>query len=375
MKIFRPKLFIMLGGAILLFGGIFGFKAFVNSIIADVFDNMEPETVTISTSVARTETWTPVRSAVGTFQASEGALLSTEIAGIVREIHFANGDRVRAGDKLISLDTETDQAELARLKAAHRLAKIELGRQERLFEREAIPRSVLDSAQSQADQAAAAVQTQKARINQKIIRAPFDGNTGIRRVNRGQFVGAGDPLVNLQAVDPIFLEFDLPQRLIGNVELNSPVQAKPDGRDGEGFEGRITALEPSVDPSSRSLKIQATFENSEAKLRPGMFARVELELGQPQEVLLIPQTAIRFSTYGNSVFVVKEEEDAKKVVQRFIQTGERRGDMIVVTDGLKEGDEVASSGLLKLRNQARVRINNDEATRPPESTNPRPGNT
>lgn len=375
MKIFRPKLFIMLGGAILLFGGIFGFKAFVSSIIADVFDNMEPDAATISTSVARTETWTPIRTAVGTFQATEGALLSTEIAGIVREIHFENGAEVRAGDKLISLDTETDQAELARLEAAHRLARIELERQEKLFEREAIPRSVLDSAQSQADQTAAAVKTQQARINQKIIRAPFDGTTGIRRVNRGQFVNAGDPLVNLQAVDPIFLEFDLPQRLIGDVKLESPVRARPDGREGKSFEGMITALEPSVHPSSRSLKIQATFENREERLRPGMFAQVELEIGEPKEVLLIPQTAVRFSTYGNSVFVVEEEEEAKKVVQRFIQTGERRGDMIVVLEGLKEGDEVASSGLLKLRNQARIRINNDEATRPPESTDPRPGNS
>ncbi|TVS13382.1 MAG: efflux RND transporter periplasmic adaptor subunit [Wenzhouxiangella sp.] len=370
----NKRMILMLVLTALLFGGIFGYKAFVDQIISEVFDTMEPEVVTISTSEARSERWTPTTEAVGTFAPVKGAELTVEIGGIVREIHFENGQQVEAGQRLVSLDTRADEAELARLAAALRLAELDLSRQQKLLEQQSVSRAELDRAESEAEQARAAVAAAQAVIDQKTLKAPFSGRAGIRQVNPGQYISPGTAIVSLQSLDPIFIDFTLPQRrlplLDNGLEVAVAVDAYPD----ESFAGQISAVEPRLSESTRTVRVQATLDNAGERLRPGMFGRVELALGEAEERIVVPQTALRFSTYGDSVFVVEGEDDDKRVVQRFVRTGITRGDLIAIRDGLEVGDEVASSGLLKLQNDSRVRIDNDEDSRPTEDADPRPGN-
>lgn len=368
----NKRMIIMLGVVVLLFGGIFGFKAFVDQMINQFFDTMEPEPVTITTSVARQTEWTPRTEAVGTFRAVQGADLAVEVGGTVREIHFDNGQAVEAGQRLVTLDTETDQAELDRLQAAGRLAALDLERQERLFRQNSVSQADLERAESEAAQARAAVAAQEARIRLKTIRAPFDGIVGIRQVNAGQHLAAGTPVVTLQSLDPIYLDFTLPQRELPLIHSGASLLARVDAYPDELFTGQITAIEPRLRESSRTVLVQATLPNQDERLRPGMFGRVDLELGEAIPVVVVPQTGIRYSTYGNSVFVIEGEGEEKKVVQRFVQTGRTRGDLIAITEGLEPGEEIASSGLLKLQNQARVRVDDNTDARPTEDEQPDP---
>lgn len=370
----NKRMIIMLVFAGVLFGGIFGFKAIINQVIANVFDNMEAEAVTISTTVARTERWVPRFEAAGTLTPVNGAELSVEIGGIVREVHFENGQRVEAGQPLVSLDTRVDEAELAQLKAAERLAELELARQQRLFDQQSISRAVLERAESEADQARAAVAARQALIDQKTLTAPFAGRAGIRRVNPGQFLSPGEPVVSLQSLDPITIDFNLPQRQLPMLVEGQRVRVSFDVFPDERFEGEISAIEPRLRESTRTVLVQARLNNPDERLRPGMFGRVELDLGSEEEVIVLPQTALRFATYGDSVFVIEEKDGEKVVSQRFVQTGGTRGDLVTIRDGLDEGTEVAASGLLKLQNNARVKIDNDENTRPSEDAEPRPSN-
>ncbi len=370
----NKRMIFMLIAVGLLFGGIFGYKAFVDSIVAEIFDTMEPETETITASTARLTEWTPQFRAVGNFVPVQGAELALEQPGIVRQVHFENGQTVEEGQRLISLDTRVDEAELKRLEASLRLAELEFERQERLFEKRSISQAALDQAESEADQARAVVDAQQAIIDQKILRAPFDGRIGIRQVNPGQFLSAGTPVVTLQSLDPIFLDFTVPQRKLPDLATGAAVQARIDTFHGETYEGEISALEPRLTESTRSVRVQAQFDNPEELLRPGMFAQVTLDLGEPAEVLVVPQTAIRFATYGDSVFTIEENGDEKKVIQRFVRTGRTRGDLIEILEGLEEGAKVASSGLLKLQNETPVRIDDDPDTQPSEDPDPRPDN-
>ncbi len=368
----NKRMIIMLAIVVVLFGGIFGFKAFVDRMIAEAFDTMEPEAATVTASTVRQADWTPRSQAVGSFRAARGAELSVELGGTVREIHFESGRPVEEGQRLVSLVSETDEAELGQLEAARRLADLELERQERLFRQDSISRSELERAESEADQARAAVAAQEARIRLKTLRAPHDGIAGIRQVNLGQYVSAGTPVVSVQALDPIYLDFTLPQRKLPLVQTGANIQATVDAFGGEVFEGEINAVEPRLSESSRTVQVQATLANEDERLRPGMFGRVSLELGEAETVLAVPQTAIRFSTYGNSVFVIEGEGEDKQVIQRFVQTGRTRGDLIAITEGLEEGDRIASSGLLKLQNESRVRIDEQDDVQPTEDEEPDP---
>ncbi len=370
----NKRMVLMLVGAGVLFGGIFGYKAFVDQMIEGFFDSMEPETVTITATRVQTASWTPRAEAVGTFNPVRGVELALEVGGIVRAIHFESGQRVEQDQQLATLDTRVDEAELEQLSAALRLAEMELDRQRRLFEQRSISRSVLDQAETEADQARAAVAARQAMIDQKTLRAPFAGRVGIRRVNPGQFLSPGDPIVSLQALDPIFLDFTLPQRKLPLLADGAKIRARVDAFPGQAFGGIVTALEPRLRESTRTVAAQATLDNPDEQLRPGMFARVELDLGEAEAVLVVPQTAIRYATYGNSVFVVEGEDEDLKVVQRFVRTGRTRGDLIAITDGLEAGTRVASSGLLKLQNNTPVRIDDEEDVQPSEDPDPRPAN-
>lgn len=368
------RMILMLVVVGIIFGGIFGYKAFVSQMISGYFENMPEQAETITAVEVKTDRWTPKATAVGTFSAVNGAQLTTEAQGIVTGIHFENGSEVTKGQRLVSLHTETDEADLQRLQAAEKLAELEFDRHQKLFQENSISKAELQRRESEAAQAIAAANAQQARIAQKTIRAPFAGLAGIRRVNLGQYVAPGNPVVGVQALDPIFLNFTLAERRLADIQPGQTISAHVDAYPEVQFNGEITAIEPSVRESTRTFEVQATLDNPDLKLRPGMFGRVVVDTGAEQEVLVAPQTAIQFNPYGNSVFVIREQDDDLRVTQRFIRTGERRGDLITIVEGLEEGDRIASSGLLKLRNEALVKISEDEASEPTAELNPQPEN-
>lgn len=390
-------------GAAVVFGGLLFVKSYGNKQMNMMFNNMPQPPVTVSVAGARRARWPQEVEAVGTIAAVNGAELATEIGGTVDAISFKNGAPVKAGQVILKLDTDVDVAELAALEAAARLADVDLQRVERLYASKNISKSELDASQSRADQAHANVDAQHARIAQKTIVAPFDGVLGIRKVNLGQYVNAGEDVVSLQSLSPIFLDFMLPEQRLADISVGQEVTARVDAFPALSFKGVVTAIEPQVERSTRNFTVQASFQNPEGKLRPGMFARVNLEYGVPQNVLTVPQTAISFNPYGNSVYVVHEMNGAAgqqpqqganvnpsapagekqaptqtrtptlTVTQRFVRTGSRRGDLIAIEEGLKGRDRVATSGLLKLRNDAVVIINNE--IKPEADVSPTPPNS
>ena len=366
------RFLLMLLAVAVVFGAIFGFKAFIDAEIDAFFDEMPVPTETITASVARADHWRPEIRAIGSLEAVQGATLSTEVGGIVREILFQPGSEVVEGTPLLRLDTETDRAELASLEAATRLAEQEWQRARRLAVEQNISEAEVQRRRSELEQARAAVAAQRARINQRMLRAPFDGVLGIRRVNLGQYVSPGDSIVTLESVDPIYVNFSLAEGRLGQVKTGQSLELRVDAF-AETFAGTISAIEPRVRAASRSFEVQGLVRNPERRLRAGQFARVTLATGKPQAVIVLPQTAIRFNPFGNSVFVIYEDDEEQlRVRERFVQTGERRGDLIRVVDGLEEGERVASSGLLKLQNETPVEIT--EEAQPSEDPDPRPDN-
>jgi membrane fusion protein, multidrug efflux system len=373
----NKRMFWMLVLTALVFGGIFGFKWFGNKMMNQFFDNMPAPPATISSAVASSVEWTDRLEAVGTVVAVNGAQVTTEAAGVVDSIRFESGQEVKAGTVLLTLDTHTDIAELKALSAQAELARNELARFERLYGLESISKAELDRRQSEYDQAAARAAAQQARIAQKTIRAPFSGELGIRQVNLGQFVAPGNPIVSLQSLDPVYVNFSLPEQNLARLREGLQVRLSVDAYPGETFEGRISAIEPEVDTATRNVRVQATVPNPQRKLRPGMFSRLSIDFANSRTVILVPRTAISFAPFGNSVYVVTEtgegEQKSRVVKRRFVKTGEIRGDLVEVTEGLKAGEEIASSGLLKLQNDTRVTINNsvqpsaEEAPTPPNS--------
>jgi membrane fusion protein (multidrug efflux system) len=360
------RMVLILALTLLVFGGLLGAKWFGNRMMNQFFDNMPVPPVAISAAEAQADRWISEVTAVGSVAAVQGASLTTEAAGIVETIHFENGAEVNAGDVIVTLDTATDRAQLRSLQAAARLAELERDRLKTLYARKSISKSEFDQRQSLLEQAEANVAAQEARIEEKTLRAPYAGRLGIRQVNIGQYVAAGDPIIGLQSLDPVFLNFTLPEQRFADISVGGKVRAAMDALRGQTFEGRITAIEPVIDADTRNFRVQATLANPEQQLRPGMFARVSLNVGEERDVVTVPRTAISFNPYGNAVFVLVEGEekgeDGKPQLvarQRFVRTGEERGDLIAIEEGLAVGDRVASSGLLKLRSGAAVTIDNE----------------
>ncbi|WP_439135613.1 efflux RND transporter periplasmic adaptor subunit [Pseudomaricurvus sp.] len=365
--------------AIVVFGGVLGGKLFLNQMINDFLDNMPVPAVAVSATEARQDRWIDSVTAVGSVVAVQGAELSTQVSGIVESIRFDSGSEVKTGDIILTLDSATDRAELKTLQSAERLAELERDRIKQLWQRKSVSQSEYDQRQSQLEQARARVAAQQARIEQKTLRAPYAGRLGIRQVNIGAYVSAGDPLIGLQALDPIFVDFTLPEQRYSEVHVGMTVTARMDALGEGSFEGKVTAIEPVIDAGTRNFQVQATFTNTEQRLRPGMFARISLDVGEQRDVVLVPRTAISFKPYGNSVYVVTEsgekDEDGEpilKVKQRFVTTGQARGSLISIEEGLEIGERVATSGLLKLNSGAVVSINN--SVQPDAELAPTPDN-
>lgn len=373
------RMVLLLIATVVVFGGVLGGNLFGKRMMNEFLDNMPQPAATVSSAAAQPDQWVNSVTAVGSVAAVQGAELATQVGGIVEKIHFDSGSEVKAGDIIMTLDSAADRAELKTLQAAERLAEVERNRIRELLQRKSVSQSEYDQRQSQLEQAQARVAAQQARIEQMELRAPYDGRLGIRQVNVGAYVNAGDAMIGLQALDPIFVDFTLPEQRYSQVQVGMPVIARMDALGDETFKGTITAIEPAIDVQTRNFNVQATFTNPEHKLRPGMFARVSLDVGERRDVVVIPATAISYRPYGNSVYVLTDSgekneqgETLYKVVQRFVQTGQMRGSMIAITEGLAVGEVVATSGLLKLISGGFATINN--SAQPSAETAPTPAN-
>lgn len=370
----RLRMFLMLLVTGLVFGLIFGYKAIGNYFMNDFFDNMPETTATITaTEVARDE-WSQTLTSVGNFVAVDGTTLSNQVAGVITHIGFKNGEPVERGQVLFTLDTDVDEAELERLDVALRIAQTEAQRLERLQASQNVSESDLDRARSEVAQAQAMVRTKEALIRQKTIRAPFDGFAGLRAVNLGQFVQPGTSLVSVTSFSPIFINFSLPEQHLSRIQPGHAIAVTVDAQPEQSFSGEVTAIEPRIHESTRTIEVQATLANEDGLLRPGMFGRVRMSYGEPRTINVIPRTAVQFNPFGNVVYMVTEEDGTKRVRQRLIRTGQTRGDLIEVTEGLEPGDIIATSGLLKLRNNSAVTISEDDDVQPPAEQDPQPIN-
>jgi membrane fusion protein (multidrug efflux system) len=362
-------------GILLLAGAIVGIKALQIGALIEAGKNAPKPVETVSATLVEADQWIRSVESVGSLRAVQGADLSTETAGIVSRILFENGAEVREGDLLVELDTEAEKAALRSAEAEADLARTVYERTKSLRASNALPQSDLDAAASQLRKVTALVEQLRATISKKQLRAPFAGRLGIREINLGQFVQNGDKIVSLQSLNPIFVDFLLPQQLISTVAPGQKILLRTDAYPDRVFEGELTAINSEVDRITRNIRLQGTLKNPDGALRPGMFARVEIFQGGADEVLRIPLTAVFRAPYGDSVFVVLEKDgpDGKKemfVEQRFIRTGRTMGDFIAVTKGLKAGDSVVSAGAFKLRNGAGVQVDNSLAPKPNKAPKP-----
>ncbi len=364
---------------ILLASALVGIKALQINAMIDAGASASIPAETISTTEVRQETWDASLPAVGSLSPVQGVTVRAELPGTVTKIAFESGMVAAAGQLLVQLDTSSEQAQLRSAEAQAELARLNLERARQLREQDLIAQSDLDSAEAAALQTVGGVDTIRATIAKKTIRAPFSGRLGIRDVNLGQFVGAGDPIVSLQSLDPIYVDFTLPEQQLGRIEPGMRVRITTDAAPGRTFEGRLTAQNPDIDSGTRRIRLQATLPNSDGALRAGMFARVQVVRPETQSVLVVPATAVLNAPYGDSVFVLTESKDEKtgragmQVRMTTVRLGEARGDFVAVTDGLKAGDVIAASGVFKLRNGSPVTVDNSLAPAP--KADPTPSNS
>jgi membrane fusion protein (multidrug efflux system) len=367
---------IALAVLLVIVGAVAGVKALqIGRLIASGKEEGGPPTETVSTAQVTRESWDRTVESVGSMRAVQGADLSTEESGVVTKILFENGAEVQEGDLLVELDTDTEQANLRSAEAEQQLARTVYERTRRLRENSTVPQSDLDAAESQLRKMTALVEQLKATIRKKQLNAPFSGRLGIREANLGQFVNQGDKIVSLQSLDPIYVDFLLPQQLLSQLVPGSELRVVTDVYPDKVFEGQLTAANSEIDPVTRNIRLQGTLKNPGGLLRPGMFGRVMLSLGEAEEVTAIPVNSVITATYGDSVFVVEEktgENGEKQLVanQRFIRTGRSEGDFVAVTEGLKPGETVVTAGAFKLRNGSVIEVNNDMAPHPERAPRP-----
>ena len=366
-------------GLVGIFLIIAGIKALqIVSMISAGKSMVQPPTTVTSAKVQKGN-WAPTLTAVGSITPVQGATISAELPGMVSEIGFESGRPVKKGDLLVKLDSSAEQAQLRSAQADAELSKADFDRARDLSQRKVISKSEFDAAASKYSQAKAAVDNMQSVINKKEIRAPFDGIAGIREVNPGQMVPAGQKLVTLQALDKVFVDFNLPQQDLAKVQVGLPVKMTTDAIEGREFDGTLSAINSAIDPATRSVSLQATIDNADHALRAGMFARVAVLLPETKPTLFIPTTAVAYAPFGNSVYIIESKKDEKTgkaslvTRQQFIRTGEARGDFVAVTEGLKEGDEVVSTGVFKMRNGMNVAVDNKLA--PKAKLAPEPPNT
>jgi membrane fusion protein, multidrug efflux system len=325
--------------------------------------SFQPPPEAVTTIVARQEQWPLTLSAIGTAVAVRGVTVSADLPGIVQKIDFESGNAVKAGDVLVELDTRQEKAQLASAEAQSDLARVNFERMQELAKQGVISRMDYDKAMAERKQMDANVGEIRATIERKTIRAPFSGILGIRQVNLGQYLAAGTAVVPLQSLDPIYVNFSVPQQAIGKLGVGQKVQVNSSDLPAAGFAGHVTAVDSIIDSATRNVQAQATLENHAGKLRPGMFVETKLALGGSDAVVALPSSAISYAPYGDSVFIVADlkgpnGQSYRGVRQQFVKLGTSRGDQVGVLSGVKPGDEVVTSGAFKLRNGAAVQANN-----------------
>ena len=336
---------------------------------------MMPPT-TVSSAPVKEEDWSPILSSVGSISAVQGAIVSTELGGTVAEVKFPNGGVAKRGDVLVKLDASSEEAQLRTAEADLELARKDLERTRDLAVRKVVSKAELDSAESKFKQKAGSVDQMRSMITKKEVRAPFDGQLGIRQVNVGQMINAGQQVVPLQALEPMYVDFAIPQQRLPQLSTGLEVRVKSDAVQGRDFVGKLTAINSTVDPVTRNVSLQATLDNKDHALRPGMFAKVEVVLPEKNRTLVIPGSAVSYAPYGDSVFVIEKKKDPKTgkesqvIRQQFVRIGEARGDFVSITTGLKAGETVVGTGVFKLRNGMAVTINNDLAPKPQVAPTP-----
>jgi membrane fusion protein (multidrug efflux system) len=358
------RMVIMLILVGLLFGGIFGFQAFKAHMVQKIMTAQGVPAQTVSAIKASEETWQPQLEAVGSLRAFRGADIAPEVSGIVARIHFKSGEEVDEGALLVELNADADIAKLKSLQAVAELARQTYARDQQQFKDKAVSQATLDSDTANLKNAEAQVAEQQALVDKKFIRAPFAGRLGIRAVDLGQYLNAGTQIVTLQALDPIYDDFYLPQKSVRQVAIGQKVSAKADAFPGQTFDGEITAINPKVDVNTRNVQVRAKIHNTKSLLLPGMFATTEIKVGKPQSYVTLPQTAVTYNPYGSTVFLVEtrgngpEGRPALAAQEKFVTTGETRGDQVMILDGVNAGDMVVTSGQIKLRSGTPVVINN-----------------
>lgn len=358
------RMIVMLVIAGALGAGVVWFQHFKNGMIAKAIGARANPTQTVSTLVVGETLWQPSVNALGSLSASRQATLGAEVGGLVTAVHFDSGQKVRAGQPLVELNPAPLRAQLAQLQAQAALAETNLARDRAQLAVQAVSQAVVDADSAALKSALAQVAVQRALIAQKAVSAPFDGQLGIRQVDLGQYLAPGAPLVTLQKLDPMEVDFTVPQGQIGLIRIGMKVRLATSAAPGQTFDATVSAIEPQIDKSTRNLKVRARVPNPRGELLPGMFATVDVSAGAPQRYVTLPNAAVAYNPYGSTVFVVKDggkDADGKPLLtaeQRFVTTGPTRGDQVAVVAGLKAGETVVTAGQLKLRNGSRLIVNN-----------------
>ncbi len=373
----KPMILVVLVVALVL-GAIFGWQRFVGTMIGKSMGAMASAPQTVSTIIAEESTWQSRTPALGSVRAVRGADLAAQASGVVDKIHIESGTEVAAGTVLLVLKANDDPAKLAQLQAQADLASITLKRDQEQLAAQAISQATVDSDASSLESGRAQVTAQKALIEEKTLRAPFAGRLGLRQVDEGQYLAAGTTVVTLQALDTVFIDFYVPQQALSHLKVGQAVTARVDAYPGTEFSGKLTSINSKVDASSRNIQARASFSNPDRKLLPGMYANVEVDDGDSTMHITLPQAAITYNPYGDTVYIVQKSGVDEKgnpkltVQQRFVQLGDTRGDQVAVKSGIAAGEEVVTAGQMKLRNGSGVVINDKIV--PANDPNPTPPN-
>ncbi len=356
----KKRIIFALLGVIIIIAVLVGIKTLQIKTMIASGKTFVPPPETVTTALVKSESWESSLGSVGSLSAVQGVNVTAEAPGKVMKIAFQPGTAVRKGDLLMQQDISTEEAQLPGALSQVALSRANLKRAEQLFKDGIISQSDLDLALSNNIQAQAQVDTIRAAIDKKTVRAPFSGRLGIRQINLGQMLREADPIVTLQTLDPIFVDFSLPQQQLAQLRIGLPVRLTGDALGSEVVTGKITAITPLVDADTRTVKIQATVANKGERLRPGMFVNVAVGLPVRQKVLVIPATAVMYAPYSDSIYLLETAKEGKGTIlrQQFVKLGEKRGDFVAVTTGLKEGETLVSTGVFKLRNGQQVVIDN-----------------
>jgi membrane fusion protein, multidrug efflux system len=368
------RLILVLGvmAVVIMALGFAKFRQIESAVHAGAF---QPPPEAVTSIVTQREQWPASMTAIGTIEAVHGVMVSADLPGTVARINFDSGKAVREGEILVELDTRQERAQLASLEAQRDLAKVNFGRMQELVNAGVISRMDYDQATAQQKATEANVAEIRATIDRKTIRAPFSGILGIRKVNLGQYLPAGSPVVSNQSLNPIYVNVGVPQQAAAQVHVGRNLRVTTENVAGKVFAGSVTAIDSEVDPTTRNIQVQATLPNPEGKLRPGMFVQVEMPLGASRSVIALPASAINYAPYGDSVFVITDLKDPtgktyRGVRQQVVKVEGARGDQVAVISGLNPGEEVVTSGVFKLRNGAAVQVNNK--VQPGNSPAPKP---